>query len=86
LPAVRVGQSRKRLVSNVSLTDEELQSIRARITLLELEHGDLNDIIDRLGQDPTLDQLQLRRLKKRKLALKDQISRLQAQIIPDIIA
>jgi len=83
---VRVGQSRKRLVSNVSLTDEELQSIRARITLLELEHGDLNDIIDRLGQDPTLDQLQLRRLKKRKLALKDQISRLQAQIIPDIIA
>jgi len=68
------------------LTDEELQSIRARITLLELEHGDLNDIIDRLGQDPTLDQLQLRRLKKRKLALKDQISRLQAQIIPDIIA
>lgn len=83
---MRVGQSRKRLVSNVSLTDEELQSIRARITLLELEHGDLNDIIDRLGQDPTLDQLQLRRLKKRKLALKDQISRLQAQIIPDIIA
>jgi len=86
LPAVRVGQSRKRLVSNVSLTDEELQSIRARITLLELEHGDLNDIIDRLGQDPTQDQLQLRRLKKRKLVLKDQISRLQAQIIPDIIA
>lgn len=83
---MRVGQSRKRHVSNVSLTDEELQSIRARITLLELEHGDLNDIIDRLGQDPTQDQLQLRRLKKRKLALKDQISRLQAQIIPDIIA
>jgi hypothetical protein len=73
-------------VSNVSLTDEELQSIRARITLLELEHGDLNDIIDRLGQDPMQDQLQLRRLKKRKLALKDQITRLQAQLIPDIIA
>ena len=73
-------------MSNVSLTDEELQSIRARITLLELEHGDLNDIIDRLGQDPMQDQLQLRRLKKRKLALKDQITRLQAQLIPDIIA
>jgi len=73
-------------VSNVSLTDEELRSIRARITLLELEHGDLNDIIDRLGQDPMQDQLQLRRLKKRKLVIKDQIIRLQAQIIPDIIA
>ncbi len=81
-----MGQFRKRRVSNVSLTDEELQSIRARITLLELEHGDLNDIIDRLGQDPAQDQLQLRRLKKRKLALKDQIIRLQARLIPDIIA
>ena len=81
-----MGQCRKRRVSNVSLTDEELQSIRARITLLELEHGDLNDIIDRLGQDPAQDQLQLRRLKKRKLALKDQIIRLQARLIPDIIA
>lgn len=73
-------------MSNVSLTNEEQQSIRARITLLELEHGDLNDIIDRLAQDPMQDQLQLRRLKKRKLALKDQITRLQAQLIPDIIA
>ena len=81
-----MGQFRKRRVSNVSLTDEELQSIRARLTLLELEHGDLNDIIDRLGQDPAQDQLQLRRLKKRKLALKDQIIRLQARLIPDIIA
>ena len=73
-------------MSNVSLTNEELQSIRARITLLELEHRDLNDIIDRLAGDPVLDQLQLRRLKKRKLLLKDQITRLQTQLIPDIIA
>ncbi|MCG6952056.1 MAG: YdcH family protein [Betaproteobacteria bacterium] len=54
--------------------------------MLELEHGDLNDIIDRLGEDPAQDQLQLRRLKKRKLHLKDQITRLQARLIPDIIA
>ena len=78
--------ARRRRVSNVSLTDEEQQSIRARITMLELEHGDLNDIIDRLVEDPALDQLQLRRLKKRKLLLKDQITRLQARLIPDIIA
>ena len=80
------GLVRRRRVSNVSLTNEELQSIRARITLLELEHRDLNDIIDRLAGDPALDQLQLRRLKKRKLLLKDQITRLQTQLIPDIIA
>lgn len=73
-------------MSNVSLTDEEQQSIRAQLTMLELEHGDLNDIIDRLVEDPTQDQLQLRRLKKRKLLLKDQITRLQARLIPDIIA
>jgi len=73
-------------VSNVSLTDEEQHSIRTRLTMLELEHGDLNDIIDRLGEDPAQDQLQLRRLKKRKLILKDQITRLQARLIPDIIA
>ena len=73
-------------MSNVSLTDEEQQSIRAQLTILELEHGDLNDIIDRLVEDPTQDQLQLRRLKKRKLLLKDQITRLQARLIPDIIA
>ena len=73
-------------MSNVSLTDEEQHSIRTRLTMLELEHGDLNDIIDRLGEDPAQDQLQLRRLKKRKLHLKDQITRLQARLIPDIIA
>lgn len=73
-------------MSNVSLTDEEQHSIRVQLTMLELEHGDLNDIIDRLVEDPTQDQLQLRRLKKRKLLLKDQITRLQARLIPDIIA
>jgi hypothetical protein len=73
-------------VSNVSLTDEERQSIRAQISVLELEPGDLNAIIDRLVEDPMLDQLQLRRLKKRRLLLKDQIARLQARVIPDIIA
>jgi hypothetical protein len=80
------GTTRRRRVSNVSLTDEELQSIRARISVLELEHGDLDAIIDRVVEDPVLDQLQLRRLKKRRLLLKDQIARLQARVIPDIIA
>jgi len=60
--------------------------MRERLHVLEVEHHDLDDVIVRLAADPTLDQLQLRRLKKRKLFLKDQISRLRTRLIPDIIA
>ena len=73
-------------VANLSLTDEEKSQLVARIRALEVEHSDLNDIIDRLAQDPVQDQLQLRRLKKRKLLLKDQIALLKNRLIPDIIA
>jgi hypothetical protein len=66
--------------------DESKQQIRVRLHELEIEHHDLDDIINRLSLDPAQDQLQLRRLKKRKLVLKDQIARLRAQLIPDIIA
>jgi len=48
--------------------------------------GDCRDVIGRLAADPAQDQLQLRRLKKRKLVLKDQIQRLRTRLIPDIIA
>lgn len=67
-------------------SEEEKAQIRERLALLELEHHDLDDVIDRVAADPTQDQLQLRRLKKRKLFLKDQISRHRARLIPDIIA
>lgn len=67
-------------------SEEELVQIRARLQALELEHHDLDDVIDRLAADPSQDQLQLRRLKKRKLVIKDQISRLRARLIPDILA
>ncbi len=73
-------------MGNRPLTDEERGQIEARIVALEIEHHDLDDVIDRLVHDPAQDQLQLRRLKKRKLFLKDQISRLRARLIPDIIA
>jgi hypothetical protein len=66
--------------------EEELVQIRQRLHELELEHHDLDDVIDRLARDPSLDRLRLQRLKKRKLVLKDQISRLRARLIPDIIA
>jgi hypothetical protein len=67
-------------------SEEEKAQIRQRLMALEVEHHDLDDVIGRLVIDPTQDQLQLRRLKKRKLLLKDQIQRLRARLIPDIIA
>ncbi|HEX2333530.1 MAG TPA: DUF465 domain-containing protein [Burkholderiales bacterium] len=67
-------------------TEEEKAQIRQRLLALEIEHHDLDDVIGRLVCDPTQDQLQLRRLKKRKLLLKDQIQRLRARLIPDIVA
>jgi hypothetical protein len=73
-------------MGTVALTDEERIEIELRIRELEVEHGDLNDIIDRLAVTPTQDQLQLRRLKKRKLFLKDTIARLRDRLIPDILA
>ena len=73
-------------LANFQLTDEEKDQIRARITALEVEHGDLDYIIATLSQDPVHDQLRVRRLKKRKLILKDQIAMLKDRLIPDIIA
>ena len=57
-----------------------------RLQALEVEHHDLDDVIGRLVIEPGQDRLQLQRLKKRKLLLKDQIQRLRARLIPDIIA
>ena len=73
-------------LSNQPLTDEERGQLEARILVLEVEHHDLDDVISRLVVDPFQDELQLRRLKKRKLLLKDTISRLRDRLIPDIIA
>jgi hypothetical protein len=73
-------------VIDTPLTEEEKAQIRQRLHALEVEHHDLDDVICRLVVDRSLDQLQLQRLKKRKLLLKDQIQRLRARLIPDIIA
>lgn len=73
-------------MGNIALTDEERQEIELRIRELEIEHGDLNDVIDRLVHHVTQDQLQLRRLKRRKLFLKDTIALLRNRLIPDILA
>ena len=71
-------------------TGEEDQRVRlafvARMTELESEHRDLDDAIHRLAADPLHDQLLLKRLKKRKLLLKDQIAQIERQLDPDIPA
>ena len=66
--------------------DVDLDAIKAKLEALRIEHRDLDEVIDRLIEKPPFDQLQLQRLKKRKLGLKDQITRLESQLIPDIIA
>lgn len=67
--------------------DEQYESeTRARILELRIEHRDLDDAIHRLATDPCVDQLSLRRMKKRKLLLKDTISRLESSLIPDLDA
>lgn len=65
---------------------QDLDATRSRLEELRLEHRDLDEIIVRLCADPTADQLQIRRLKKRKLALKDIITRLESELIPDLNA
>lgn len=60
--------------------------LQARLRALQQEHGDMDAAIAALEHSGTGDQLQLRRLKKLKLALKDQINRIEAELIPDIIA
>jgi len=73
-------------VTDPPLSEAEKVHIEQRLQALEIEHHDLDDVIDRLAIDPSLDRLQLQRLKKRKLLLKDQIARLRTRLIPDIIA
>ncbi len=73
-------------MTDLPLTEEEKAQIRERLQVLEVEHHDLDDVIVRLAADPSQDRLQLQRLKKRKLILKDQIQRLRTLLIPDIIA
>ncbi len=64
----------------------DAQQIRERVIELEIEHRDLDDVIVRMSAAADRDDLQLRRLKKRKLQLKDQLIRLKMMLVPDIPA
>jgi hypothetical protein len=65
---------------------DHTNQILMRICELEVEHRDLDSVIEAIIKDPNHDELQLRRLKKRKLQLKDYIALLKMQLSPDIPA
>jgi hypothetical protein len=64
----------------------EMEQIKQRIIELQVEHRDLDEAIDRLASQPGVDEVKLRRLKKRKLQIKDSIALLQMQLVPDVPA
>jgi len=66
--------------------DRELFRNIEKLRQLRIEHRDLDQVIERLSMDIHVDELQLKRLKKRKLVLKDQITRLESESIPDLNA
>jgi hypothetical protein len=68
------------------LSDEELASLQAELEHLREEHRDLDAAIEALLHLPTGDRLQIQRLKKRKLVLRDRIVFVEDQLTPDIIA
>ena len=68
------------------MEEAEEEALRARLATLRQQHRDLDVAISMLESSGTGDQLQLRRLKKMKLQIKDMISRIEDKLIPDIIA
>ena len=65
---------------------DESADIARQLVELRIEHRDLDQAIARLAADSTCDELQLKRMKKRKLQLKDMIARLESKLIPDLDA
>lgn len=68
------------------MDEQQEREIRERIAALLSEHRDLDDMLARISERAPFDQLQMQRMKKRKLAIKDQLSRLENMLIDDIIA
>ena len=66
--------------------DLDIEALKAKLAALKTEHRDLDNVIARVVERGPFDQLQLQRLKKRKLMLNDQISKLESELLPDIIA
>ena len=68
------------------MEETQIEIIRQKLARLQSEHRDLDDVIALITGSGPFDQLQIQRLKKRKLMLKDQILQLESELLPDIIA
>jgi len=66
--------------------EDKEELVRQKLYEMQLEHRDLDDLIRRATEDLYVNQIQVRRLKKRKLQLKDSIERLRSELIPDLDA
>jgi hypothetical protein len=70
----------------IAMETQNSEFYMKRLEELRLEHRDLDDVIERLSQDHGVDEFRIKRLKKRKLQLKDLIARLESSLIPDLNA
>ena len=82
----RVDGNPRILGAIVAMTEEEEREFRAQLARLQQEHRDLDAAIAALAESPGSDLIQVQRLKKRKLVLRDRISFIEDQLTPDIIA
>jgi hypothetical protein len=73
-------------MANQPLNEQDISDIQIQLQELQVEHRDLDQVIVHLIKNPPPDDLLIRRLKKRKLALKDRILLLEEQLVPDIPA
>ena len=73
-------------VMSEKLTEEELNNIRKRVVELKVEHRDLDDAIEVMVATGAFEELKIKRMKRRKLQLRDDIARLENTLIPDILA
>jgi hypothetical protein len=81
----KTGWRRSKALVDDKIETETFRSVE-RLKQLRVEHRDLDQVIARLVSDPHVDQLMLKRLKKRKLMLKDMITQLESARIPDLNA
>lgn len=72
--------------AGVSIGDPARVALQERLAVLQLEHRDLDTAIEQIQHSPDSDELAVRRMKRRKLLLKDQIARLERELDPDVPA
>jgi hypothetical protein len=70
----------------MTLSETEIEAIKTRLLILRQEHRDLDDAIIRMSEGPYRNELQLKRMKRRKLLIKDMIVNLEDSLIPDLNA